>query len=206
MHRLMWPAILLASVPLWDGWPKGSDGLPRWPGWPPKGSDTVVGPRITVSERRPVAATEDVLNMYMNASLTPGLVATIRVAPGGIELQRARTMLVPKNPRREDTRGDRVIVRSLGQGALVSEVVVLDPAVVFLEGKTPARQEERILSVAIPTPTLVDTLEVTLSASGTATAGGESKTFDVSHLVNEYCVRAEDTPTCHLPVPSSGRP
>jgi hypothetical protein len=203
MPRLILPAVLLASVPLWGAWPKASDGVARWRELLPKGSDVVVEPRITVSEPRPVAATEDVLNKYMNASLTPGLVATIRVTPGGIELQKAQMMLVPKRPRTDDTQGDRVIIRSLGDGSVISEVAVADAAVTSTEGEVRARQEDRTLSVALPMPALVDTLEVSVVA-GVDAPVRESKTFDVSRLVDDYCARAQASAACRRPVLDRG--
>ena len=187
MKRLLFPAALVATLPIpWGGWATGRD--------------IVVEPRITVSEPRPVAATEDTFDVSMDTTLTPGLVVTIRVSPGGIELQRTRMMLVPKNPRGGYSEGDRIVIRSLAQGSLVSEVIARDAVVMFAEGMGQARREDRTLSVAIPTPTLVDTLEITVTASG------KSKTFDVSQTFQEYCARAQDNPTCRLSLPDQGRP
>jgi hypothetical protein len=176
--------------------------LPLLDGITPEGRDVVVEPQITVSEERPVADAEDIFNVSMRAALTPGLVVTVRVAPTGLELQSARMMLVPKSPRRDPTTGDRIIIRSLGNGSIVSEVIAHDPAVAFVEGPGgAARQEDRTVSVALPMPTLVDTLEVGVAASIDATTR-ESRIFDVSRIVNEYCAQAEDTATCRLRVPN----
>ena len=181
-------AVLAASLPLWAGGPQGRD--------------VAVEPQITVSEERPVADTEDIFNVSMHAALTPGLVVTVRVAPTGIELQSARMMLVPKSPRRDPTTGDRIIIRLLGNESIVSEVIVHDPAVAFVEGPGgAARREARTVSVALPMPTRVDSLEVGVAASIDLTAR-ESKIFEVSRIVNEYCAQAEGTAACRPPVPN----
>jgi hypothetical protein len=183
-------AVLVATLPLCDG-------------VAPQGRDVVVAPQITVSEPRPVADAEDIFNVSMRAALTPGLVVTVRVAPTGIELQGARMMLVPKSPRKDPTTGDRIIIRALGNESIVSEVIVHDPAVALVEGPGgAARREDRTVSVALPMPTLVDTLEVGALAASTDVTARESKIFDVSRIVNEYCAQAEDTAACRQRVPN----
>jgi hypothetical protein len=161
------------------------------------GTDAVVEPKTTISDPRPVAAAEDIFNQAVMAALTPGMIITVRISPSGIELQQVHMMLVPKNPRRADGQGDRIIVTSLGNGSPVSKVAATDPVVLFLEEKGQARQEDRTVSLAVPTPTLVDTLEVTVTASG------ESRKFDVSPVIRDYCARAEGSPTCRAASPDA---
>ena len=176
--------------------------LPVCEGVVPQGRDVVGAPQITVSEPRPVADAEDIFNVSMRAALTPGLFVTVRVAPTGIELQSARMMLVPKSPRRDPTTGDRIIIRSLGNESIVSEVIVQDPAVASVGGPGgPARREVRTVSVALPMTTLVDSLEVGLAASSDLTAR-ESRIFEISRIVNEYCAQAEGTAACRPRVPN----
>jgi hypothetical protein len=159
------------------------------------GTDAVVEPKITISDPEPVAAAEDPFNQAVLAVLTPGMIVRVRISPGGIELQQVHMMEVPKNPRRDDGQGDRIIVTSLGKGSPVSKVAATDPVVLFLEEKGQARQEDRTVSLAVPTPTLVDTLEVRVTASG------ETRKFDVSPVIRDYCLRAKDSPTCRAASP-----
>jgi hypothetical protein len=159
------------------------------------GTDAVVEPKITVSEPRRVPAAEDPFNQAMMAALTPGLIVTVRISPSGIELQQVEMMLVPKKPRRGDEKGDRIIATSLRNGSPVSSVAATDPVVLFLEEKGQARQEDRTVSLAVPTPTRIDTLVVTVTASG------ESRRFDVSPVIRDYCARAKGSPTCRTASP-----
>ncbi len=161
-----------------------------------KGTDANVQPRITVSEPRPVAAGEDIFNVAVLSALSPGMIVTVRISAGGIELQKPYMMLVPKTPRTAGAPGGRITVTAFGNGSRVSQATATDPVVMFLENKGQTRNGDRTVSLAVPAPALIDTLEVAV------TSKGESKKFNVSPIMKEYCAKAPESPSCH---PVAGR-
>jgi hypothetical protein len=154
------------------------------------GTDTVVDPRITVSAARPASADEDIFNAAVMSALAPGMIVTVRVTPAGIELQHAYMMLVPKTPRAPKGPGDQIIVTAFNKGTQVSQTAATDPVAVFLEGKSVARNEDRTVSLAITTPSLVDTLEIRV------TSIRASQKFDVAPIMSAYCVATPAQPAC----------
>jgi hypothetical protein len=163
------------------------------------GVDAVVEPTISVSEPQRVAASEDLFNVAALADLTPGMIAMIRVSPSGIELERAFMMLTPRTPRSAEGTGERIVASLFAGGALVSQTAAADPALLVVESFDErgvvadgeiVRREDRTVSLALPTPRLVDTLQVTVTSTG------ETETFDVSEVMASYCASAKGEPSC----------
>lgn len=186
--RLFAPTALCAGVALLAGCITASDTA----------SDAVVEPVITVSEPERVAAADDPFNAAALSTLAPGMIVALRVAPAGIELEQAYMMLTPKVARRADGPGDRIVATLSGGGAEVSQTAVGDPAVLIeeqfgeqgVESGQIIRQEERSVALALPTPSLVDTLDVTVTATG------QTARFDVSAVMEAYCASAAREPSC----------
>jgi hypothetical protein len=162
------------------------------------GTDAVVEPTIAVTQPEPIAASEDPFNVAALSGLGPGMIVEIRVSPAGIELQQAFMMLTPRTVRSADVPGDRIVATLSGGGTQVSQTATADSAVVIVESFDErgvvkgeiVRQDDRTVSLALPTPRRVDTLEVTVTSTGV------TERFDVSDVMDGYCATARSEPSC----------
>jgi hypothetical protein len=139
-----------------------------------------------------LAAAEDPLNVAMTRALTSGVLVTLRVSPQRIELKHVALMLVPANGPQEVGPGDYIIVTAYGRGTRVARSVVSDPTILVQERASALRARSRIVSVTVPAPSWIDTLEVTTTASG------QSARFDISSVIKNFCAFAKGEPVCGI--------
>ena len=164
----------------------------------PKVTDAVVKPTITTTAPKRISASEDSFSKAMLSNLAPGLIAVVHVTPAKIELIQAYIMLTPNFTQHVEGRGDRIVAKLSTEGAQVIETTVNDPTVAIeenLDGRGPphgrtVRTDDRSVAVALPIPRRVDTLDVTVTATG------QTARFDVSRLLRAYCAEAPQVPSC----------
>jgi hypothetical protein len=162
---------------------------------------------VSTSQLQAVDPATDIVNVTARSELAIGMVMEIHVTADGPELKHIGMMQVRKSPRgasvtaprqaggRKEPRadGDWVIIEASGKGALVSRTAVSDPALIAAEGRGLVRLDERTVYASLPTPRKVDKLEIT------ATAGGATKSIDVSTVMDQYCKAAPNDRACQGP-------
>ena len=132
----------------------------------------------STSDPKPVDAAVD--NAPVLAQLAPGLVITLEINDNTPTLVDARVALIPITaPRREE--GELVRVTGLSNGKPVSSIAVPDQRVYVEEGVGLSVLTKRSLTLALPLPQRIDSLEVQLP-------GEEAPSrFDVSQTVDGFC-------------------
>lgn len=148
----------------------------------------------TTSEPRPVAESEDPVNRYVRRHTVDGLVVRLAIDGASIALLGAQPARVPRRNADPDLRGDTVTITAFTRDRAVGTTRVADRTMAALERVGVVRQARRTIAVALPTPGMVDSIEVRVSASGA------SQRFDVNPAYAEICRALPRAPVC------AGRP
>ena len=131
-------------------------------------------------EPRPVAPGEDVVNQ-MQQNQVDGLVITLTIDSATVRLDTVVLASIPRPRARQDTTGERVRVVGLAGGTRVSEASVPDVVTNTQEGVGIVRVNRRQVTVMLPAPRALDTIEV--SAPATNATGR----LDVRAAYAMYC-------------------
>lgn len=144
------------------------------------------------SDPKPVDAVTD--NAPVLTQLAPGLVITLEISDNTPTLVDARVALLPLTaPRREE--GELVHVMGLSNGKPVSSTAVPDQRVYVEEGVGLGVLTTRTLTLALPLPQRIDSLEVQLPGEAAPSR------FDVSRTVDSFCKDYPKEALCREAVP-----
>jgi hypothetical protein len=118
-------------------------------------------------EARPVDASADPVNRKSAASTVDGLVLVVTIDGSSIRLDGATPARIPRAAaERKRPAGDRVTAVGLAGGARVSETSSADAVLNAEEGGGLVRASRRQVTLSLPAPRALDTVEVSAPATG----------------------------------------
>ncbi len=115
-------------------------------------------------EPRPIAPADDIVNQ-MQQTQVDGLVITLTIDSATVRLDTVVLASIPRPRAARDTVGDRVTVVGFAGGTRVSDVNVPDMVINAQEGVGIVRVNRRQITVLLPAPRALDTIEVTAPAT-----------------------------------------
>ncbi|HEU4522350.1 MAG TPA: hypothetical protein VFT12_10125 [Thermoanaerobaculia bacterium] len=141
------------------------------------------GGTVQVEPPRPVAESEDPVNILVESETVDGLVLSVTIDGAAVTLDSAFPARVPKRltgPRR-DAEGDMVTFVGIANGREISRTVVPDNVINASEGEGLVRVTRRQIAAVLATDEPLDSVRVE------APATGASATLDVRSAYARIC-------------------
>lgn len=162
-------------------------GAPAQP--PDRPADPRAQPTIRDTEPRPVAATDDPVNRWVQASVVDGLVVVVTIDGASVQLDRATPARIPRaGATRHAVAGDAVSAVGYAGGQRIAEVSVPDQVLNAEEGTGLVRTTRRQIVLPLAAALALDTVEVSAPATN-ATAR-----LDVRAAYATYCKAKQPDP------------
>lgn len=144
---------------------------------------------LTAATSDPVAVDHAVDNKVVMENLETGLVATLRINGANISITKLQIRMIPRTDKLPN-QGELITIKGLSNGKTVTEIKTPDTRLNVQENKGIVFLEKRTIAFALPMPQFIDTLEVTIPATG------KTKKLSISKQLSKLCKKHKKLKEC----------
>jgi len=144
---------------------------------------------IRSNTTKPVAVNASKDNSVVLENLETGLIATLVIDGDKLTIIEPLIRRIPKaNKTRKE--GETVTIRGMSDGKTIAEIHVPDNRLNIQEHKGIILLDKRTISFSLPLPTMIDSIEITMSSTG------KSKMINLSKQLYKLCKKHRKLAVC----------